>query len=52
MRAFIDLSLNYAPHEIIKRLQSGELGGYISSNQWSIRLAFSQFWVCITVGTS
>jgi hypothetical protein len=41
MRVFIDLSINYAPHEITKRLKSFEQGGHISFNQWSIRLAFS-----------
>jgi hypothetical protein len=43
MRLFIDLSLNFAPHEIIKKkLQSWELGGKISFDQWFFRLAFSQ----------
>jgi hypothetical protein len=41
MRASIDLSLNFAPHEISEGLQSVELGGHISFNQWTIRLAFS-----------
>ena len=54
MRAFIDLSLKNAPHTVkwSKELQSVELGGHISSNQWSIRLAFSYFWFCMTMGTS
>ncbi len=52
MRAFIDLSLKYAPHEIIKGLQSVGLGGHISFNQWSTRLAFSQSMLCMTMGTS
>ncbi len=52
MRVFIDLSINYAPHEITKRLKSFEQGGHISFNQWSIRLAFSQSWLCMTMGTS
>ncbi len=43
-RLFIDLSLNFAPHEITKGLQSFELGGQISLDQWSFRLAFSQSW--------
>jgi hypothetical protein len=30
MRASIDLSLNFAPHEISEGLQSVELGGHIS----------------------
>ncbi len=41
MRASIDLSLNFALHEISEGLQSVELGGHISFNQWTIRLAFS-----------
>jgi hypothetical protein len=38
---FINLSLNFAPHEITKELQSFELGGQISLDQWSFRLAFT-----------
>ena len=52
MRASIDLSLNFAPHEISEELQSVELGGHISFNQWTIRLAFIQTWLCMTMGTS
>ena len=52
MRASIDLSLNFALHEISEGLQSVELGGHISFNQWTIRLAFSQTWLCMTMGTS
>jgi hypothetical protein len=52
MSVFIDLSLNYVPHEISKVLHSSELGGHISFNQSSIMLAFSQSCVCITIGTS
>jgi hypothetical protein len=52
MRASIDLSLNFAPHEISEGLQSVELGGHISFNQWTIRLAFSYTWLCMTMGTS
>jgi hypothetical protein len=33
MRLFINLSLNFAPHEITKGLQSFELGGQISLDQ-------------------
>ncbi len=32
-----------------KGLQSGELGGQISSDQWFSMLAFSQFWVILAV---
>ena len=49
MRPFINLSLNFAPHQITKGLQSFELGGQISLDQGSFRLAFSQpgwFWLC------
>jgi hypothetical protein len=43
MRAFIDLSLNFAPHEKIKKgLQFCELGGKISFDQWFFRVDFSQ----------
>jgi hypothetical protein len=41
MRASIDLSLKFAPHEISEGLHSVELGGHISFNQWTIRLAYS-----------
>ncbi len=34
MRLFIDLSLKFAPHKESKGLQSGELGGQISFDQW------------------
>ena len=37
-RLFINLSLNFAPHEITKGLQSFELGGQISWDQWSSSL--------------
>ena len=49
MRAFIDLSLKYAPHEITKGLQSFELGGQISFYQGSFRLAFSQSWAILAL---
>ncbi len=49
MRPFINLSLNFAPHEITKGLQSFELGGQISLDQWSFRLAFSQSWAILAV---
>ena len=52
MRASIDLSLNFATHEISEGLHSVELGGHIAFNQWTIRLAFSQTWLCMTMGTS
>jgi hypothetical protein len=32
-----------------KELQSGELGGQISYDQWFSTLAFSQFWVNLAV---
>jgi hypothetical protein len=32
-----------------KRLQSGELGGKISCDQWFSMSAFSQFWVNLAV---
>jgi hypothetical protein len=32
-----------------KGLQSGELGGQISCDQWFSMLAFSQFWVTLAV---
>jgi hypothetical protein len=41
MRASINLSFNFAPHEISEGLQTVELGGHLSFNQWTIRLAFS-----------
>jgi hypothetical protein len=48
MRLFIDLPLKYASHgERSKGLQSGELGGQISCDQWFSMLAFSQFWVIL-----
>jgi hypothetical protein len=34
VRLFIDLSLKFAPIEESKGLQSGELGGQISFDQW------------------
>ncbi len=49
MRLFINLSLNFAPHEITKGLQSFELGGQISMDQWSFRLAFSLSWAILAV---
>jgi hypothetical protein len=51
MRLFIDLSLKYAPHGRIynKGLQSGELEGQISCDQWFSMLAFSQSWVILAV---
>ncbi len=52
MRASIDLSLKFASHEISEGLHSVELGGHISFNQWTIRLAYSQTWLCMTMGTS
>ncbi len=52
MRASIDLSLNFALHEISEGLQSVVLGGHISFNQWTIRLAFSQTLLCMAMGTS
>ena len=48
-RLFINLSLNFAPHEITKGLQSFELGGQISLDQWSFRLAFSQSWAILAM---
>jgi hypothetical protein len=44
MRLFIDLSLKYAHMTGSKGLQSGELGGQISCDQWFFMLAFSQGW--------
>ena len=48
-RLFINLSHKFAPHEISKGLQSFELGGQISLDQWSFRLAFSQSWAILAV---
>jgi hypothetical protein len=49
MRLFIDLSVNFAPHEIIEGLQSWELGGQISLDQWSFMVVFSQSWVILAL---
>jgi hypothetical protein len=48
-RLFINLSLKFAPNEITKGLQSFELGGQISLDQWSFRLAFSQSWAILAM---
>ncbi len=49
MRPFINLFLNFAPHEITKGLQSFVLGGQNSLDHWSFRLAFSQSWAILAV---
>ncbi len=38
MRLFNNLSLNFTPHEITKGLQSFELGGQISLDQWVLQV--------------
>ncbi len=42
MRLFINLSLNFAPHEIIKRITIFWTGRPDSLDQWSFMMAFSQ----------
>jgi hypothetical protein len=53
MRLFIDLSPNYAPHELVysKGLQPSELGGQISFDKWFFRLAagLQPAWVILAV---
>ncbi len=49
IRLFIDLSLNFAPHEIIKGLQSCELGGKISFDQWFFQAVLQPAWVILAL---
>ena len=49
MRASIDLSLNFAPHEKSEGLQSFELGGQISWDQWFFSVGLQPVWEILAV---